>query len=428
MATIINGIRVDFGLGAIPPTVTFLQGADMNIPGIRDTLRQLEQSEEGRMHPGAISKKGTAQGWIVEAGGNFEFSDVESSALSIEILSPFKMSFEPGPIAFQTNTGSLLGTFNESPGAVVQVNNAVGSTNIQSELIEFSSYGGVITIDTTNVSGISISGTEFPAGTPKAPVDNLTDLHLISLATGIVKVSVLGNLQITNTANWDRYQFEGESVTKSIITVDSDASVVNCEFYECTLMGTLDGNSHIERSIVSGLNYVDGYIFNCAVGPTVIQLGTSTTANMFSCYSTVPGTTTPIIDMNATGVLALRNYNGGILLKNYSGVGSHSIDLISGQIKLENTITSGTFIVRGVGKLVETDGTPIVTGTWNGGVTIVNELLTAGAISGGGGGATAQEVWEYPISTLSGDKTTMGYWVTRKLLSVARYLGLKKHD
>ena len=42
--------------------------------------------------------------------------------------------------------------------------------------------------------------------------------------------------------------------------------------------------------------------------------------------------------------------------------------------------------------------------------------------------ATAQEVWEYPISTLSGDKTTMGYWVTRKLLSIARYLGLKKHD
>ena len=93
----------------------------------------------------------------------------------------------------------------------------------------------------------------------------------------------------------------------------------------------------------------------------------------------------PMIDMNGTGILGLRDYNGGIHLKNYTGTSAHSIDLSSGQIILDSaSITSGIFVVRGVGKLIDENGTNIPTGTWNGGVTIVNELLTAGAIGGGG--------------------------------------------
>lgn len=119
------------------------------------------------------------------------------------------------------------------------------------------------------------------------------------------------------------------------------------------------------------------------IGPLPIILGTSTTANLFSCFSTVPGNLTPVIDMNGTGILGLRDYNGGIELRNYTGTGSHSIDMASGQIKLDpTTITSGTFICRGVGKLIDAStGERILTGTWNGGVTIVNELINLNTIA-----------------------------------------------
>ena len=106
-------------------------------------------------------------------------------------------------------------------------------------------------------------------------------------------------------------------------------------------------------------------------------------SNLFNCFSSIPGTLSPIIDMNGTGIIGLRGYNGGILFKNYSGSDSHSIDLASGQIKLDpDTITSGTFVCRGVGKLIDNNtGLPIPTGQWNDGVTIINELINRTTIA-----------------------------------------------
>ena len=253
-----------------------------------------------------------------------------------------------------------------SEAEVIQLNSAQ---------IEFSSFQNGIAIDLSNHTGKAVTGTVFPAGTLQAPCNNLTDAAILLDDRGFSQVYVLGDATIDDTTNWFDTSFIGESPLKTTINILPIAQAQNCEFYDATVTGTLDGNSQIERCVIDDLDFVDGYVYRCALGPGTITLGTSTIANIFSCYSTVPGTATPEIDMNGTGILALRDYNGGMLLKNYNGNGSHSIDLASGQIKLDNTITSGTFVVRGVGKLVDTSGNHILSGTWNGGVTIVNELL-----------------------------------------------------
>lgn len=165
MATTINNIKVDFGLGATAPRVTFLQGADMSISNIRSTIRQIEESEEGRGAPGAVSKAGTGYGWIAKADGNYEFSDVETAALAITILPPFVMFFEAGATPFQTSVGSILGTFLDSPGAIVQINNAVNATNINEEkIVELWQEKGLdisnpLTVSATNRSFGSVSQT-----------------------------------------------------------------------------------------------------------------------------------------------------------------------------------------------------------------------------------------------------------------------------
>lgn len=302
----------------------------------------------------------------------------------LEIINGYTVTFESGSYAL-----NLVGA-NSNVGDVVNLNlvsvrTANSAGLISNSAIEFSSFNGGVTIDLGNTTGKAVSGTTFPAGTRQTPCNNLASAHLISLTRGFTKLYVIGNATITTGEVWTGYEFEGESPLKSLITIDDAASVLNCEFYNASISGVLDGNTQINNSVISGLDFVDGFIYKCSIGPQPVILGTGTTANLFSCYSTVPGTGTPSIDMNSTGLLALRDYYGGMLLTNYSGVGSHSLDMSSGQIKLDATITSGTFAVRGVGKLVDTSGNNIPTGTWNGGVTIINELLTASEIASSGG-------------------------------------------
>lgn len=263
----------------------------------------------------------------------------------------------------------------------VEIKNQVGvSTNnttgfINPTFLEHSLFEGGVTIDTLNGYPASFDSL---VGTSKYPSSNEAEANAIALTHGFKRMYVVGDLLLDDTeVEWTGFEFIGESAIKTLITIEPEADVFNCEFIDCTVTGTLDGTSQIERGVITNLDFVNGYIYKCAIGPVIISLGTSTICNMFSCYSTVPGSSTPEIDMNSTGVLALRDYNGGILLKNYNGNGSHSIDLARGQVKFDTTtIISGTFIVRGVGKLIDELGNPISTGVWNGAVNVVNELVT----------------------------------------------------
>lgn len=248
---------------------------------------------------------------------------------------------------------------------------------LNSKTIENSSFNEGVMIDVDNLTGKAKPGTEFPAGTPEQPVDNLNDLRSILNARGLIKVYVVGDLDIDDDKEWMRIQFFGESSIMSQIDIYSGADVFNSQFFNATITGELDGLTQIEGCVINGLDFVNGYVFNCSIGPATISVEAGATANIFNCFSAVPGASTPDFDLNGTGVLALRNYNGGGRITNYNGAGSHSIDLNSGQIKMDpNTVTSGTFIVRGTGKLIDdSTGEIIETGTWNGGVTIVNELV-----------------------------------------------------
>ena len=353
----------------------------------------------------------------------------------IEILNGYTVTFEDGQYAV-----NLTGA-NSNIGDVINVNQvSVRSQNsaglISNQAIEFSSFNGGVTIDVVN----GALGTVFPTGTPQQPVKLQSDLHLISGRRGLNTIFVRGDITLDNVNSWIGHEFIGESALKTTITIPANASVTDCEFYDATVTGTLDGNSQIERSVVNVLDFVDGYIFNCAIGD--MTLGTSVNANIFSCYSTVAGTATPEIDMNGTGTLALRDYSGGVKLLNYTGTGSHSIDLEAGQIVLDSaTVTSGTFVVRGVGKLIDENGIHIHGPTWNG-VTIVNELINNENIQetvwnaptvdyqipGSTGKAlidagAAGNPWDVLVGTpIVG---TYGYFVTKKLLTFAKWIGLR---
>lgn len=362
MTVTVNSVKVDFHLN--PPLITFLQGCGMTIPALQDAFRLIEESSEGRGQP--FSK-------IIKASGNENFSLDGSvkNALTVTVLSPYVMGFESGAIPFQTGVGNILGTFVDSPGAIVQINNAVGALSLNSAAIEYASFNGGVTIDVTS----PWSDTDDPeVGTAIKPVNNMAGGHAIATGRGLGIFYIVGDLDLDDdSVSYDKFSFIGESPTKTTITIDPLVEVLGCEFYDATLLGTLDGNSKLVDCHLSDLVYVNGTIERCTLNAGIIVLGGGVQADFIDCRSGVPGQDTPTLDMGGSGqALTMRNYIGGTKLINKTGADVLSIDLGSGQIILADTVIAGEVVARGDGKLIDEAGEHIFTGMWNG-VSIVNE-------------------------------------------------------
>jgi hypothetical protein len=252
------------------------------------------------------------------------------------------------------------------PTAFTQVVRTAAASATLQELgtLQFSSFDGGVWINTAS----SNTGTSFPNGTLQAPVNNLTDAQTIATSRGFATLYVLGDITLDATANLTGFALFGESDNKTTITIEDAATVTNCEFFTCTVQGTLDGGNVVKDARIIDLNFVDGFIQQCVLDGTVTLSGLGE-ADFLDCWSGIPGQDeTPIINMNGSGsALVMRNYSGGVMLTNKTGSDAVSIDMASGQVKLDPSIQAGPITIRGVGKLV--DNSTAATGQ------IHNELL-----------------------------------------------------
>ena len=273
-----------------------------------------------------------------------------------------------------------IGTYNVLIEAAVS--SLVDSTVQQLSEIENISFDNKVTIDVIN----GRAGTDYPTGNTEYPVNNVNDAVIIANGRGFDKLYVKGNLDLILGDDVSGFIIEGQSPSKTTLTIETEALTLACEIEECFVTGILDGNSEFRMCVIQDITYFNGYLYKCLLNPGSIELGNNATLYALECYSGVPGVDTPIIDMGGSGqAMAIRGYNGGIKLINKTGPESVSIDLVSGQVKLDpSTVNNGIIVVRGDGKLINADtGEYIYTGTWNG-VTILNEanspLATAFAV------------------------------------------------
>lgn len=275
----------------------------------------------------------------------FDISD------TIRIQNVEQMNVQGGNLVAVDSVGSSIDPILPTVGTQVVRTSSSSATLQELADIQFSSFNGGVTVDLLG----SYSGTAYPVGTPRQPVNNFIDALSISASRGFSRLYVIGDATFTGGLDFSGFIVEGESRTKSTFTIDASADVSGAEFYFATISGTLDGGAKLLDCNISplGLDYVDGFIERCVLNGT-ITLSSVDTAHFLDCWSGVPGVTTPTIDMAASGsALTLRNYNGGIRLINKSGPEAVSIDMNSGQIILENTVTSGTIVCRGVGALTD---------------------------------------------------------------------------
>lgn len=265
----------------------------------------------------------------------------------VELINGYTVTFEDGQYAVNlTGANSNLGDKVNVNQVSVRSANSAGL--LQTREIQYASFEGGVWVNENSTT----TGTIYPAGTRRAPVNNLTDAMLLANLYGFSTIFVLGDLLIDAGGDYQTMTFIGESKNKSTITILPAADVHRCEFYDAHVAGTLDGECVLKDCLIDNLNYVSGFIESCVLSPGTITLGGATTAHFLDCYSGVPGSSTPTIDMGGDGPsLALRNYNGGVRLTNKTGAAAVSIDLNSGQVILDPTVTMGEVVIRGVGKL-----------------------------------------------------------------------------
>ncbi|MHC4950704.1 MAG: hypothetical protein ACYTEU_06920 [Planctomycetota bacterium] len=294
----------------------------------------------------------------------------------IEIINGYTVEFEDGQYTVNcTGANHNLGDVKVANQVSLIINNAAGL--ITNTAIEYASYNGGVTVDQTS----SYTGTLFPVGTPQRPVNNFADAILIASTRGFTTFYISGDATVDDSNDFRGMIFIGESQTKTELDIDTNAQVDGCEFYDATVTGTLDGDSKIKNCTIGTLNYVNGIIEQCLLEIGTITLGGSAEAHFLDCWSGVAGSNTPTIDMGGSGQdLSLRNYNGGIKIENKTGSNAVSIDLNSGHIILDSTVTGGEVVIRGIGKLTDNS---------TGGTINIQDFLNPGTIT--------EEIWNDPM-------------------------------
>ena len=305
---------------------------ELNVNAFRLDLKDLEDDENGIYLP----KTHNHNTEVTLAGLTY--------ARTVEIISPYTVEFEDG----QYTVNCVGANHNISDVKVANqvsliVNNAAGLiTNAQ---IEFSSFNGGVSVDTSSTH----SGTVFPVGTAQRPVNNMSDALMIAQNRGLTTFYIYGDITLDNSLDLSTFNFVGESMNKSEVTVDSNANVTDCEFYECTLKGTLDGDCKVKNCRILDVNYISGYIELCVIAG-VITLGGGAQAYFMDCWAGTNSGNPPEIDLGGSGqTLVMQNFNGYIKWKNKTGTEQANASLNAGWIELDSTITDGTINIIGVG-------------------------------------------------------------------------------
>ena len=265
----------------------------------------------------------------------------------------YTVTFEDGQYAVNlVGANTNIHDYTNVNQVSIRPTNSAGLQDLSTLLA--SAYGGKVVIDTTRGQ----AGTAVPIGTLSTPVNNVTDAVTIAHNQGIGVLYFVGNYTITE--NVEGLILNGQNAVLTQLTITDGANVLNCQITDATVTGVLDGGTLLERAQTNGINYVNGIIHETALNIEPIILGGAKQAMFINCNSSVSGTDTPTIDMNGAGQsLAMRDYSGGIRIKNRTSNDPISIDMDSGHVIIDATCTGDPITLRGTFKLTVEAGATI---------------------------------------------------------------------
>jgi hypothetical protein len=311
------------------------------------------------------------------------------------ILSPYIITFEDGQYAVNLVNGNTNIQDKVTVNQVsIRPSNSVGNTF--SDAINSQSFeGAMVWMDTTE----GLSGTAFPRGTPADVSSNFTDAGVIAVREGLHRFHFRGSASISSIIGVPKYEIIGTTPADSII-IASALDVDLCTFLKAAVVGSVTGRGSYQDCFIGktlNLSGVEGLFDNCGLAGSITLDALATEPIIFKdCISAIAGTAKPGLDCNGTAAgINFRRYAGGLAVTNFNNVaGTITLDLMGSEVSIDSaTCTNGVLVARGVGKLVDENGTIIPTGTStiNGNLLISNRLVNSDQ-SGGGG----TNVWTAP--------------------------------
>lgn len=304
-------------------------------------------------------------------------------ARSIEILSPYSITFEDGQYTvilqgsnnnifdvasgilnqnqvqvIPTNSAGLIVTVSESSVTAEDVADAVWDENLNSHTVSGSAgsaqiyqhYSGKVCIDISNGG----TGTVYPMGTEENPVNNISDALTIANSFEIKKFEVKGTL-VLSSGDFTEYNFTGCSNLLNCIIVLAGATTTNSKFESITLTGTVLGNDiYCSKCMVSDLSNVDGIFFDSAFVNTITIAPSGEILGKAISMASEP----TIVDFNNNpGNFAVGAESGQIRIVNASAAGTTvRYAAYGGTIQIDSTCVSGSAAFIGSGQILDESG------------------------------------------------------------------------
>jgi len=347
-------ISIDWGTKviSIPKAYTTLVQAtpaeirDLPLNQFRLDLKALESSAEGMAH-----LKTHQHNTEILLGGIVY-------ARTIEIISGYTVTFEDGNYAVNlTGANSNVGDVVNLNQVSIRSQNAAGL--ISNAAIEFSSFGGAITVDAIR----GVTGTVFPKGTPQAPVNNIQDAKLIADVRGINRLNIIGNFTFTTGDDIENFEVYGTNPNKTVLTFEPGAATFGVDIFDATIQGEFDNLATFEDCRLLDVQMVEGYAYRCLIAGTFVVSGVGQTAFIDCWDGIVQNNVYPIIDCGGAGRdVSIKNWHGDLKIINKTGPEDIEININSGgTVVIDSTVNDG--IIRCTGSLRVIDnstGTAIV--------------------------------------------------------------------
>lgn len=212
-------------------------------------------------------------------------------------------------------------------------------------------YRGAVTIDTVN----GTPGTNYPIGTPEAPVSNLADARTIADTLGIKRFEFRGTITLDQA--YDHCEFYGlSSIEYDVINLDSQ-DVGQSHFDRATITGIMScpsGPATIREVFAVDVSGAHLMVMNSAFSGT-ITLGVSG-SYILGDRITMVGSPV-VLDMVGSGRVVRIKYGGGDLkVQNIDTGSTLVVDAEAGNIELDSSCVGGSINLTGTANLVDNSG------------------------------------------------------------------------
>ena len=367
----------------------------------------------------------TTFGLMSGTDNKFDSSD------SYKIWNKVQCEIAGGNLVAVDESGTTLSPFLPTAQTHVLRSSSSSATLTESDAIQYSSFNGGITIDPVN----GTDATAFPAGTPMAPVKTCEYAMVLAESRGLKKIFFLDDLSIDDHT-MSGYDMTGLDSRRTVLTIGSGLFWSGGMIKNCKVQGTFANDSfiNIEDAEIGTLGNISLNAKDCVLTGT-IELNDASTTNFFNCTDGVPGLGTPILQVNDCVNLGIWGYIGGIKLTNIITPGANiSFNAPSGRLVVDASDTVGSIVARGVGSITGTTGGTTITQTDLLNRDVISDAVwdesTAGHTTAGTTGkalsdaGSAGNPWGSPV-TGNTDTGTFGELVGKKLLTIAKFLGLK---